>query len=87
MRITGTGGPIMNGCGTGYDWADATGGINIGANSGNIRSLDPSAYRLAVKLDGSLVLQGAYKYIAGKGGVDWEDIPTHIITENIEVIP
>lgn len=55
--------------------------------AGNIRSLDPAAYRLAVKPDGTLVLQGAYKYFTGKSGVDWEDIPTHIISDNIEVMP
>ena len=78
----------MDGCGTGYDFSQSE-GITIGSSdvTSSIRSLDPSAYRLAIKPDGSLVLQGAYKYFIGKSGVDWEDIPTHIITENIEVIP
>ena len=84
MKMT-AGGPMINGCGTGYDWADAAGGITTGAS--NIRSLDPAAYRLAVKPDGTLVLQGAYKYNIEKRDVYWEDIPTHIITENIEVMP
>ena len=81
MRTTGAGGPIMDECGTTYDWCGTT------IVPGNIRSLDPSGYRLAIKPDGSLVLQGAYKYITGKSGVDWEDIPTHIISDNIEVMP
>ena len=62
MRISGAGGPIMDGCGTGYDFSQSE-GINIGSSviARSIRSIDPSAYRLAVKPDGSLVLQGAYK--------------------------
>lgn len=75
---------LPDGYGTRYDWSQSE-GITIGASS--IRSLDPAAYRLAVKPDGSLVLQGAYKCITGKIGVDWEDIPTHIIEDNREVMP
>ena len=84
MRITGAGGPIMDGCGTGYDFSQSE---DITTGASNIRSLDPAAYRLAVKPDGTLVLQGAYKYNIEKRDVYWEDIPTHIITENIEVMP
>lgn len=40
----------------------------------------PSAYRLARKPDGELVLQGAYQWQEGFNyGHEWRDIPTEIL--------
>jgi len=42
-----------------------------------VRSNQPVAYRLVQKVDGTLVLQGAFYWTEGSnGGHDWEDIPT-----------
>jgi hypothetical protein len=44
-----------------------------------VRSIQPVAYRLVQKVDGTLVLQGAFYWTEGSnGGHDWEDIPTII---------
>lgn len=44
-----------------------------------VRSNQPVAYRLVQKVDGTLVLQGAFYWTEGSnGGHDWEDIPTII---------
>jgi hypothetical protein len=49
--------------------------INIAA--AKVRSNQPVAYRLVQKVDGTLVLQGAFNWTEGSnGGYDWEDIPT-----------
>jgi len=49
--------------------------INIAA--AKMRSNQPVAYRLVQKVDGTLVLQGAFYWTEGSnGGHDWEDIPT-----------
>lgn len=41
-------------------------------------NLTPTAYRLAKKSDGTLVLQGAYMWREGwsSHGYEWRDIPT-----------
>jgi hypothetical protein len=42
-----------------------------------IRHAAPSSYRLMKRKDGTLVLQGAYRWEKGsEGGHDWEDIET-----------
>lgn len=44
-----------------------------------ITNSTPSAYRLMQKLDGSLVLQGAYVWEQGsEGGYEWRDVPTEM---------
>ena len=44
-----------------------------------VRSNQPVAYRLMQKIDGTMVLQGAFYWTEGSnGGHDWEDIPTII---------
>ena len=49
--------------------------MNIAA--AKVRSNQPVAYRLLQKLDGTIVLQGAFYWTEGSnGGHDWEDIPT-----------
>lgn len=49
-----------------------------------IESGAPSAYRLAKKPDGTLVLQGAYMWHEGlaRSGHEWRDIPTVDLTEH-----
>lgn len=43
----------------------------------SIENQGPSAYRLAKKPDGTLVLQGAFRWSEGKcGGLEWREIPT-----------
>lgn len=42
-----------------------------------IEELRPLAYRLAKKPDGTLVLQGAFRWSEGEcGGLEWREIPT-----------
>jgi len=49
--------------------------INIAA--AKVRSNQPVAYRLVQKVDGTLVLQGAFYWTEGSsGGHGWEHIPT-----------
>lgn len=51
--------------------------LNVAAM--RVSSSVPSAYRLIKKLDGTLVLQGAYQWSQGiAGGHDWKDIPTEV---------
>lgn len=50
-------------------------------------SLTPSAYRLAKKPDGVIVLQGAYMWQEGfnRHGYEWRDIPTvDLETPNVQ---
>lgn len=43
----------------------------------------PSTYRLAKKLDGTLVLQGGYRWTEGwsNHGITWKDLPTIELSE------
>lgn len=46
-------------------------------SAAKITSGKADAYRLAIKHDGELVLQGAFQWSHGtEGGFDWKDIPT-----------
>ena len=56
-------------------------GMPIGSvsytGSSKVENTIPSAYRLAKKTDGILVLQGAYYWQeGGDSGYTWRDIPT-----------
>jgi len=56
-------------------------GVTFGAT--RMSNTTPASYRLAQYPDGSLVLQGAFKWMQGSQcGYDWRDIPTHIIEEH-----
>jgi hypothetical protein len=55
------------------------GGFTINTVASKVRSSQPVAYRLVQKINGTLVLQGAFYWTEGSnGGHDWEDIPTII---------
>ena len=56
-----------------------TGTIGVTIAAAKVRSNQPVAYRLMQKIDGTIVLQGAFYWTEGSnGGHDWEDIPTII---------